>query len=357
MTISIEEFLKETVHRDASDLHLIAGLHPRVRHYGQLETLSDEELDNEELAEELYHLTPVAAQKEFERNDQADFAYTLEGVARFRVNLLRHIGGVGAIFRTIPASAFTMDELGLPEVMKSFCRSSNGLVLVTGKTGSGKSTTLAAMIDFINTNKKGHIITIEDPVEFVHQRKSSLISQREVGIHTSSFGAALRSALREDPDVILVGELRDLETMSLAVSAAEVGILVFGTLHTNSAIATVDRIVNAFPANEQSQVRAMLATSLRAVVSQQLLRRADGKGRVAAIELMVSNSAVKNLLREGKTEQLESALQSGSAQGMQTMDNALQKLLDTKQITAKEAYDHANNKSLFERLLSADEMD
>jgi twitching motility protein PilT len=357
MTISIEEFLRETVRRDASDLHLIAGLHPRVRHYGQLETIAEDELDNEELAEELYHLTPVAAQKEFERNDQADFAYTLEGVARFRVNLLRHIGGVGAIFRTIPASAFTMDELGLPEVMKSFCRSSNGLVLVTGKTGSGKSTTLAAMIDFINTNKKGHIITIEDPVEFVHQRKSSLISQREVGIHTSSFGAALRSALREDPDVILVGELRDLETMSLAVSAAEVGILVFGTLHTNSAIATVDRIVNAFPANEQSQVRAMLATSLRAVVSQQLLRRADGKGRVAAIELMVSNAAVKNLLREGKTEQLESALQSGSAQGMQTMDNALQKLLDTKQITAKEAYEHANNKATFERLLSTDEMD
>ncbi len=354
MEFNIDDYLKETVQKDASDLHLIAGQYPRIRHYGELQALEEMVLDNEHLTNQLYEITPSAAMKEFERADQADFAYNIEGVARFRVNMLRHINGVGAIFRTIPASAFTLDELKMPEIIKSFCRNSNGLVLVTGKTGSGKSTTLAAMIDHINSTTKGHIITIEDPIEFVHQRNKCLLSQREVGVHTSSFAAALRSALREDPNVILVGELRDLETMRLAVTAAEVGILVFGTLHTNSAAATVDRIVNAFPANEQSQVRAMLSTSLRAIVSQQLLRKADGKGRVAAIELLVNTSAVSNLLREGKTEQLESALQSGSSQGMQTMDNALKALLDRREITGEEAYRHATNKALFQAFATDD---
>jgi twitching motility protein PilT len=354
MDFNIDEYLKETVRKDASDLHLIAGQFPRIRHYGELQALEEQILDNELLTEQLYALTPLAAMREFERSDQTDFAYNIEGVARFRVNMLRHINGVAAIFRTIPASAYSLDELNMPEIIKSFCRNSNGLVLVTGKTGSGKSTTLAAMIDHINSTTKGHIITIEDPIEFVHQRKKCLLSQREVGVHTSSFAAALRSALREDPNVILVGELRDLETMRLAVTAAEVGILVFGTLHTNSAAATVDRIVNAFPANEQSQVRAMLSTSLRAIVSQQLLRKADGKGRVAAVELLVNTSAVSNLLREGKTEQLETTLQSGSSQGMQTMDNALKALLASGAIKGEEAYLHASNKAAFQQYATDD---
>ncbi|HHJ12161.1 MAG TPA: type IV pilus twitching motility protein PilT [Chromatiales bacterium] len=355
MGFDLQELLRETVRRDASDLHLVASEYPRMRRYGLLEVIEEEEIDNEVLTEQLMALTPRAAQREFERYDQADFAYELEGVARFRVNMLRHINGVAAVFRTIPAKAFTLEELGMPEILKSFCRNANGLVLVTGKTGSGKSTTLAAMIDFINSNVKGHIITIEDPIEFVHQRKRCLISQREVGVHTGSFASALRSALREDPDVILVGELRDLETMRLAVTAAEVGILVFGTLHTNSATSTVDRIVNAFPANEQSQVRAMLATSLRAVVSQQLVRKKEGDGRVAAIELMVNTPAVSNLLREGKTEQLETALQGGAAQGMQTMDSALKGLMERGIISPEEAYSHAFNKANFEQYLTPEE--
>jgi len=357
MGISIDEFLKTTVDRDASDLHLIAGQPPRIRQYGDLEPIAEDELDQEELTEELYRVTPAAARREFERKDQADFAYELEGIARFRVNMLRHISGTGAIFRTIPSSPMSLEDLNMPDVVRSFCRHKNGLVLVTGKTGSGKSTTLAAMIDYINSTKKGHIITIEDPIEFVHERKESLISQREVGVHTSSFAAALRSALREDPDVILVGELRDQETMSLAVTAAEVGILVFGTLHTNSATATVDRLVNAFPGNEQAQVRAMLSTSLRAIISQQLIRKKDGKGRVAAIELMINNTGVQNLLREGKTEQLETALQGGKAAGMQTMDNALQELINKNQINGLDAYLQANDKSRFANFKTADIVD
>jgi twitching motility protein PilT len=242
----------------------------------------------------------------------------------------------------------TLDELALPESVRQMSRASNGLILVTGKTGSGKSTTLAAMIDDINARVKGHILTVEDPIEFVHRRKSCLVSQREIGVHATSFSAALHSALREDPDVILVGELRDLETMSIAVTAAEMGILVMGTLHTNGAGPTVDRMVNAFPSDKQPHVRTMLSTSLRGVVSQQLLQRADGKGRVAALEILVNTSAASNLIRQGKLDQLENVMQSGGQFGMRTMDSAIQQLLDQKLIAGKEAYKKGINKAKFE---------
>ncbi|MBV9345828.1 MAG: PilT/PilU family type 4a pilus ATPase, partial [Gammaproteobacteria bacterium] len=272
---------------------------------------------------------------------------------RFRVNVLRHLNGMGAVFRAIPSKALTLDELKLPESVRQMCRASNGLILVTGKTGSGKSTTLAAMIDDINLRVKGHILTIEDPIEFVHQRKSCLISQREIGVHATTFSAALHSALREDPDVILVGELRDLETMSIAVTAAEMGILVMGTLHTNGAAQTVDRMVNVFPADKQSHVRTMLSTSLRGVISQQLLQRSDKQGRVAALEILVNTSAVSNLIRQGKLDQLENTMQSGAQHGMRTMDSAIQQLLDARQITGAEAYKKAINKGRFEDVKGA----
>jgi twitching motility protein PilT len=261
---------------------------------------------------------------------------------------MRQLNGVGGVFRVIPSNALTMDELKLPQAVRQMARANNGLILVTGKTGSGKSTTLASMIDDINKRVKGHILTIEDPIEFVHQRKSCLISQREIGVHSTSFAAALHSALREDPDVILVGELRDLETMSIAVTAAEMGILVMGTLHTNGAAQTVDRMVNAFPSDKQSHVRTMLSTSLRGVVSQQLLQRADKQGRVAALEILVNTPAASNLIRQGKLDQLENTMQSGGQFGMRPMDSAIQQLLDQRLITGKEAYKKGINKSKFE---------
>src|SRR5690348_15460142 len=291
---------------------------------------------------------PKTAVERFEKKDGADFAYSLEGKGRFRVNIMRQLNGMGAVFRAIPSKALTLDDLKLPEAVRAMCRANSGLILVTGKTGSGKSTTLAAMIDDINTRVKGHILTIEDPIEFVHVRKSCLISQREIGVHSQSFAHALHSALREDPDVILVGELRDLETMSIAVTAAEMGILVMGTLHTNGAAQTVDRIINVFPSDKQSHVRTMLSTSLRGVISQQLLQRADKQGRVAALEIMVNNSAAGNLIRQGKLDQLENTMQSGSQFGMRTMDNAIEQLLKERTITGKEAYKKGISKAKFE---------
>ena len=291
---------------------------------------------------------PKLAQQRFEAQDGADFAYTLAGLGRFRVNVLRHLNGMGAVMRAIPSQALSMDELNLPESVRQLCKAATGLILVTGKTGSGKSTTLAAMVDDINRRTKGHILTIEDPIEFVHVRKNCLISQREVGVHSPSFAHALHSALREDPDVILVGELRDFETMSIAVTAAEMGILVMGTLHTNGAAQTVDRIVNVFPADKQPHVRTMLSTSLRGVISQQLLQRSDGKGRVAALEILINTPAVSNLIRQGKLDQLETTMQSGGAFGMRTMDSAIQALLDKRQISGREAFNKGINKSKFE---------
>jgi twitching motility protein PilT len=344
----IDSLLIEVLEKRGSDLHFIAGDPPRIRLFGDLSSLKPEKLAAEFVKQALYEILPKAALERFEAKDGADFAYTLEGRGRFRVNVMRHLNGMGAVFRAIPSKALTLDELKLPEAVRQMCRSNNGLILVTGKTGSGKSTTLAAMIDDINTRVKGHILTVEDPIEFVHERKNCLISQREIGVHSPSFAAAVHSALREDPDVILVGELRDLETMSIAVTAAEMGILVMGTLHTNGAAQTVDRMVNVFPSDKQSHVRTMLSTSLRGVVSQQLLQRADKQGRVAALEILVNTPAASNLIRQGKLDQLENTMQSGAQFGMRTMDSAIQQLFDQRQITGQEAYQKAINKTRFE---------
>jgi twitching motility protein PilT len=344
----IDEYLKEVLAKNGSDLHFIAGEPPRIRLYGELLTLREEVLEPAFVEEVLREIMPRAAQMRLEEKHGADFAYMIPGVSRFRVNVMRHLYGLGAVCRAIPSKALTLDQLNMPEAVRNLCKVNNGLILVTGKTGSGKSTTLAAMIDDINTRRKGHILTIEDPIEFVHTRKNCLISQREVGHHTPSFAAALHSALREDPDVILVGELRDYETMSIAVTAAEMGILVMGTLHTNGAAATVDRMVNAFPAEKQSHVRAMLSTSLRGVISQQLIPCAGKPGRVAALEILVNTPAVANLIRQGKLDQLENAMQTGAQHGMRTMDSAIQQLLDQGLITGKDAYKKAINKAKFE---------
>ncbi|MCP5328383.1 MAG: type IV pilus twitching motility protein PilT [Steroidobacteraceae bacterium] len=344
----IDEYLNLVLERRASDLHLLAGDPPRIRVYGDLTPLHPDPLSADLVRETLYEIMPKTAVQRFEQHDGADFAYTMGERGRFRVNILRHLNGMGAIMRSIPSKALSMDDLQLPQAVRQLSRAANGLILVTGKTGSGKSTTLAAIIDDINRRTKGHILTIEDPIEFIHPRKSCLISQREVGVHSPSFADALHSALREDPDVILVGELRDYETMSIAVTAAEMGILVMGTLHTNGAAQTVDRIVNVFPADKQPHVRTMLSTSLRGVISQQLLQRADGNGRVAALEILINTSAVANLIRQGKLDQLETTMQSGGAFGMRTMDSAIQALLDAGQITGQEAFKKAINKAKFE---------
>ncbi len=343
----IRELLQELIERNGSDLHLIAGDPPRMRLHGDLITMREDILAPAEFRDELSSIIPPKATEVLATDSQADFAHAIEGVARFRVNAFRHLGGMGAIMRSIPDRPQSLDDLQLPAVIGKLCKESSGLILVTGKTGSGKSTTLAAMIDDINRRIKGHILTIEDPIEFVHDRKSCLISQREIGVHSPSFSEALHSALREDPDVILVGELRDLETMSTAITAAEMGILVMATLHTNGAIQTVDRIVNAFPTEKQSHVRTMLSTSLRGVISQQLCRKKGGGGRVPAFEVMVNTSAVSNLLRQGKLDQIESAMQAGAKSGMLTMDNALQDLLDRRFVSGREAYDMAISKERF----------
>ena len=345
---AIDEYLKQVLERKGSDLHFLAGDPPRIRLYGDLQPLRPDKLDKDYVQQTLYEIMPKVAVKRFEEHDGADFAYNMGELGRFRVNVMRHINGMGAVMRAIPSKPVTLEQLNLPPAIHQLCRANNGLILVTGKTGSGKSTTLAAMIDDINNRVKGHILTIEDPVEFVHQRKSCLISQREVGVHTRGFAAALQSGLREDPDVVLVGELRDYETISIAVTAAEMGILVMGTLHTNGAAQTVDRMVNVFPADKQSHVRTMLSTSLRGVVSQQLLQRADKSGRVAALEILVNTPAVSNLIRQGKLDQLETTMQSGSQFGMRTMDSAIEALLNARTITGKEAYKKGINKAKFE---------
>ncbi len=349
----IDAFLIEVLEKRGSDLHFIAGDPPRIRVHGDLMPLREEKLTAEFVKAALYEIMPKTASDRFEKKDGADFAHTIEGRSRFRVNVMRQLNGMGGVFRAIPSKALTLDELKLPEAVRALCRQNSGLILVTGKTGSGKSTTLAAMIDDINRRVKGHILTVEDPIEFVHERKNCLISQREIGVHSPSFAAAVHSALREDPDVVLVGELRDLETMSIAVTAAEMGILVMGTLHTNGAAPTVDRIINVFPADKQSHVRTMLSTSLRGVVSQQLLQRADKQGRVAALEILVNTPAAANLIRQGKLDQLDNAMQTGGQFGMRTMDSAIQQLLDSRQITGKEAYKKGINKAKFEEFREA----
>jgi twitching motility protein PilT len=349
----IDYYLRILMESNGSDLHFIAGQPPRMRVYGDLKNIEEDFLTTDKTSEMLKEIMLPDSRTQFEEHDSADFAYSVEGLARFRVNVMRHLGGMGGVFRAIPSKAKTLDDLSMPPVLKSMCREPQGLILVTGKTGSGKSTTLAAMINEINSLLKGHILTIEDPIEFVHERNQCLISQREIGHHCGSFSDALHSALREDPDVILVGEMRDLETVSIAVTAAEMGILVMGTLHTNGAGQTVDRIVNVFPTDKQSHVRTMLSTSLRGVVSQQLVPRKSG-GLVAALEILVNTPATANLIRQGKLDQLETAMQSGRKQGMNTMDKALQELFDRGQISGRSAYDFANDKHKFEehRLLA-----
>lgn len=347
----LDELLELIVKEQASDLHLLAGDPPRMRLFGDLVTINQTRLNTQQIKDSLYAIMPSRIRDDFELRDNADFAYIREGLARFRVNIFRHLGGIGAVFRAIPASAYSMEKLELPGILTSLCMQKQGLILVTGKTGSGKSTTLAAMIDAINRSQKGHIVTIEDPIEFTHTRINCLFSQREVGSHTQSFAKALYSALREDPDIIMVGELRDLETMGLAVTAAETGILVLGTLHTNSAAASVDRVINTFPAKKQPHIRTMLSTSLRGIVSQQLLKRADKPGRVAAVEILINTPAAANVIREGKTDQLENIIQGGALMGMQSMDNAIRHLLDEKHIKPDEAYEAAHNKPEFEKFL------
>jgi twitching motility protein PilT len=350
----IDEYLEEILKRDGSDLHFMAGDPPRIRQYGKLASLRAERLAADYVREAVYEIMPRKALDRFETRDGTDFAYSLGTLARFRVNVLRQLNGLGAVFRAIPSKAQTLEQLKMPEAVRSLAKVSNGLILVTGKTGSGKSTTLAAMIDDLNSRIKGHILTIEDPIEFVHARKNCLISQREVGVHAESFAAALLSALREDPDVILVGELRDLETISTAITAAEMGILVMATLHTNGAAATVDRIVNAFPADKQNHVRTMLSTSLRGVVSQQLISRKGSPGRVAALELLINTPAAANLIRQGKIDQLESTMQSSAAVGMRTMDSAIEQLYDQGLISGRSAFEKAINKGKFEPLRELD---
>jgi len=346
----INDFLQSMHMRKGSDLHVIAGDPPRMRVHGDLITLANQDLDPEELQSELLGMLSPQHLEHFNLHDSVDFAHHVKDMARFRVNVFRHLNGIGAVFRGIPSRALTLDELRMPRSVRNLSRAHQGLILVTGKTGSGKSTTLAAMIDSINARLSGHILTIEDPIEFVHERKRCLISQREIGAHSFSFADALHSALREDPDVILVGELRDLETMSIAMTAAEMGILVMGTLHTNGAGATIDRVVNIFPADKQDHVRNMLSTSLRGVVSQQLCRTADGSGRVAALEILINTPAVANLIRQGKLDQIENTMQSGAADGMCTMDGSIKRLLEAGTISGQEAYAQAFDKKKFEEV-------
>ena len=334
--MDISELLIFAVKEGASDLHLSAGEPPIVRIHGDMRKLEVPPLSKEEVRRLVYDILNDQQRKTFEETLDMDFSFSLGEYGRFRVNLFFQNRGIGGVFRTIPTKIYSFEQLGLPRICRDICRKDRGLVLVTGPTGCGKSTTLAAMIDLINNEHKGHIITIEDPIEFVHESKNCLISQREVGPHTHSFANALRSALREDPDIILVGEMRDLETISLALTAAETGHLVFATLHTGSAPKTIDRIVDVFPAAQQGQIRTMLAESILAVFSQVLLKRKGGKGRILALEIMIGTPAIKNLIREAKISQIPSILQTGQKFGMQTLETAIKNLLARNMVDPEE---------------------
>jgi twitching motility protein PilT len=338
--------------RGGSDLHLAAGLAPRIRLHGELHALEGRApLEHEGLLELLRELVSEEQWREYRKSGDLDFAYGLSGLARFRCNYLTQENGAAAAFRLIPEEIVPLETLALPRAVEDLAHLQQGLVLVTGPTGSGKSTTLASILDRINSTYTKHVVTIEDPVEFVHQNRKSIVSQRQVGIDTESFGSALRAAIRQDADVILVGEMRDLETISLAITAAEMGALVFGTLHTNGAANTIDRLIDAFPAEEQAQVRTTLAESLAAVVSQLLLRTADGQGRCAVNEILLKTPGLPNVIREGNTPMIVSIIQGGRAAGMQLMDDALMALVESGRVTAREAYMKASNKQRFEGLL------
>lgn len=351
----VDRWLRRMLELKGSDLHLRAGAPPMWRIHGHLTPIADEPtIDQARMTLLMQELLPRDRWQRFAGHLDHDFAYALGDEARFRVNYLNQQRGYGCVLRHIPAKVLTLTDLRAPNVLRELPHYRDGLVLVTGPTGSGKSTTQAAIVDEINREYSKHIITIEDPIEFVHQNINSIVTQREVGSDTPEFAQALKDALREDPDVILVGEMRDLETIGLAITLAETGVLVFGTLHTNSAAKTIDRVIDVFPAQRQQQVRTMLATSLRAIVAQQLLRKADGKGRIAAHEIMISSPAVANLIREGRTEKILSYIQSGRDHGMITMDATLRKYLDEKSITGEEAYMFAQDKSQFEQFFSHD---
>jgi twitching motility protein PilT len=344
--MDITELLKFGVKNNASDLHLSAGLPPIIRVDGEMRRINVPVLDHKAVHALIYDIMNDKQRKDFEENLETDFSFELPGIARFRVNVFNHNRGPGAVLRMIPSQILTLEQLGCPSIFKEIAQNPRGIVLVTGPTGSGKSTTLAAMVDFVNEHAQHHILTIEDPIEFVHTSKKSLINQREVHHHTLGFSQALRSALREDPDVILVGEMRDLETIRLALTAAETGHLVFGTLHTSSAAKTIDRIVDVFPATEKEMVRTMLSESLRAVISQALLKKIGG-GRVAAHEIMIGTPAIRHLIREDKVAQMYSTIQTSQNIGMQTLDQDLTRLVENKVITKSDAREKAVNKDNF----------
>lgn len=352
----IDDFLIAMVEEGGSDLHLCSTLPPKIRVHGELHALNQPPIPPDEMTELLHEICPDEKWAWYQQNLDQDFAYEIEGTARFRVNYMNNHFGPGAVLRIIPTKIKTIEDLNLPLVLKDICAYPAGLVLVTGPTGSGKSTTLAAMIDYINTHFHKHIITIEDPIEFVHPNKMSVIVQREVGTDTESFAVALKGAMRADPDIVLVGEMRDLETIGLALSCAAMGLLVFGTLHTNNAPKTVDRIIDAFPADEQPQIRAMLAQSLRAVVSQLLCRTADGRGRVASHEILLHHEALASTIREGQIANIRTIIEGSRGAGMKTMDSDLMALLDEGRITGLEAFMKASNKQEFEQFISKEEI-
>lgn len=347
----IDAFFKLMNDEGASDLHMIAEQQPVLRIRGDMERVKFKKMSNDELRSMLYEICPEDKIKIFEETGDIDFGYEIPGLARYRCNYFMQKYGIGAVFREIPSEIMTCEQLGLPKVISRLAHLPKGLVLVTGPTGSGKSTTLAAIVDEANKTRKDHILTIEDPIEFVHRSQKCIINHREVGTHTKGFAEALRGALREDPDIIMVGEMRDLETVALAMEAAMTGHLVFGTLHTINAMKTVDRVIEIFPANQQGQVRSTLADALRAVVSQTLFKRSDVKGRCAALEILIATPAVRNLIREGKTYQILSSMQTGKKYGMQTLDDAILQYLEKKMINPDDAYSNAVEKAKFIKYL------
>jgi twitching motility protein PilT len=351
----LDQFLQVIVKEGGSDLHIGEGQPPKMRKHGDVAPIREKRLDRDETMSMLSEVCGDRNWKIFDERGDLDFAYEMDAASRFRCNYLKQAHGYGAVFRLIPTKIATLEQLGIPLVAKEFAHLRGGLVLVTGPTGSGKSTTLAALIDYINENFSRHIVTIEEPIEFVHDNKRSIITQREVPGNSESFPVALKAALREDADIVLVGEMRDLETVSLALTAAETGLFVFGTLHTNNARKTVDRMVDVFPAARQPQARAMLANSLRGVLAQLLMKKADGSGRVAVNEILVANAAVSAIIREGATQKLQDVIVSGRAQGMQFMDDAIFALLEKRIVSPHEAFMKAIDKNRFKQFLSAEE--
>jgi twitching motility protein PilT len=353
---AIDQLLRTMLEKGGSDLHLTVGLPPKARISGSLQPIADRALDSATMESLLKEICPARRWQEFLDRKDLDLAHEMPGVARFRANFLYNHWGQAAVFRQIPAKILSFEDLKLPDVLKKLCHLNEGLVVVTGPTGSGKSTTLAAMIDYINSNLARHIITIEDPIEFVHPAKKCVIVHREVGEHTASFATALKGAMRHDPDILLLGEMREMETIKLALGCASMGMLVFGTLHTNNAPKTVDRIINAFPADEQNQVRVMLASCLAGVVAQLLCKRIP-KGRVAVHEILLQHEALPNTIRSGQIANIKSIIESGSADGMITMDNSLMARVKDGTIEPKEAYMKAANKALFAPLLKPGDLD